>query len=241
MRRRDLLKLSAGAGLATLAAPHVGRAATENTLRFVPDSDLTIVDPFVTAAFVTRMHALMAYDTLYGQDDAFAVHPQMVEGHQIENDGKLWRLTLRDGLRFHDNEPVLARDVVASLRRWSRTDAFGQTLMAITDELSAASDREVRFRLKAPFPLLPDALGKSSAYLPVIMPERLANATPGKPLTEVVGSGPFRYVADERGRGGPHGLRTFRRVCTPAGRQAGLHLRPEDRLPGPCRVANHPR
>jgi peptide/nickel transport system substrate-binding protein len=38
----------------------------------------------------------------------------MVEGHQIDEDGLIWTLRLRDGLRFHDKEPVLARDVVAS-------------------------------------------------------------------------------------------------------------------------------
>jgi peptide/nickel transport system substrate-binding protein len=140
----------------------------------------------------------MVFDTLYGQDNNFVVRPQMVAGHRVEDDGKLWRLTLRDGLRFHDGEPVLARDVVASIRRWGRVDAFGQTLMARTDELSAVSDKDVQFRLKAPFPLLPDALGKSTAFLPVIMPARLAEPVGNKALSEVVGSGPFRYVADER-------------------------------------------
>ena len=37
----------------------------------------------------------------------------MVDGHTIDNDGKLWTLTLREGLRFHDGERVLARDCVA--------------------------------------------------------------------------------------------------------------------------------
>ena len=194
MHRRQFLKAGAALGL---AAPAIARAAGEATLRFVPNSDLTIVDPHVTAAYVTRMFAFMAYDTLYGMDDSFRPQPQMVEGHLVEADGKQWTLRLREGLHFHDGAPVLAKDVVASLQRWGRVDAFGQSLMAATDELSAASDKDVVFRLKAPFPLLPDALAKTTSYVPVIMPERLANASP-RPLTEVVGSGPFRYVAAER-------------------------------------------
>ncbi len=197
MRRRHFLTGSA-AGAAAIAMPAVGRAQARKVLRFVPNSDLTIVDPYVSAAYVNRIHGFLAYDTLYGVDDNLKPHLQMLEGESVENDGLLWRLTLRVNLRFHDGEPVLARDAVASLRRWARGDAFGQSLMAATDELSAASDREIRFRLKAPFPLLPDALGKATAYLPVIMPERLANAPLGKPIAEVVGSGPFRYVAAER-------------------------------------------
>ena len=61
----------------------------------------------------------------------------MLEGHVVENDGKLWKLTLRDGLLWHDGEPVLARDCVASIKRWAARDAFGGALMAATDELSA--------------------------------------------------------------------------------------------------------
>jgi peptide/nickel transport system substrate-binding protein len=197
IKRRSLLA-GALSGTAALTIPHVSSAADRRVLRFVPNSDLTLLDPIWTAAFVTRMHGLMVFDTLYGQDNSFAVRPQMVAGHRVEEDGKRWQLTLRDGLRFHDGEPVLARDVVASLRRWGRVDAFGQTLLARTDELSAVSDQTVQFRLSSPFSLLPDALGKSTAFLPVIMPARLADSANGKALSEVVGSGPFRYVANER-------------------------------------------
>ena len=38
-------------------------------------------------------------------------------------DGKIWTLTLRDGLKFHDGTPVLARDCVASVQRWGKRDS----------------------------------------------------------------------------------------------------------------------
>jgi peptide/nickel transport system substrate-binding protein len=196
MKRRSLLKASA-AGLTALAAPRIASAQALSTLKFKPNADLTILDPVWTTAYSARYLGLLSYDMLYGMDDALNPHPQMVAGHLVENDNKLWRLTLRDGLRFHDGQPVLARDVVASIKRWGGRDAFGQVLMAATDELSAASDKQVVFRLKNPFPLLPNALAKSTSYIPVIMPERLI-ADPTRMVTEVVGSGPYRYVADER-------------------------------------------
>ncbi len=193
MKRRSLL----ASGFA-LAAPSLGRAAGSRVLRFVPQSDLTVLDPVWTTAFVTRNHAFMVFDTLYGQDASYAVQPQMVAGHVTEADGKVWNLTLRDGLRFHDGTPVLARDCVASLARWGKRDTFGQALFAATDELSAPDDKTIRFRLRQPFPLLPAALGKPGANLPVIMPQRLAETDPFKQVTEMVGSGPFRFKADER-------------------------------------------
>lgn len=196
MQRRTFLQASA-AGIASLSAPRLALGQAQKTLTFKPNADLTILDPVWTTAFSSRYLATLSYDTLYGVDDALNPHPQMAAGHVVEDDGRRWRITLRDGLRFHDGTPVLARDVVASLKRWGGQDAFGQVLMAATDELSAASDKEVVFRLKHPFPLLPNALGKSTSYIPVIMPERLIK-DPAKMVTEVIGSGPYRYIAAER-------------------------------------------
>jgi peptide/nickel transport system substrate-binding protein len=102
---------------------------------------------------------------------------------------------------FHDGAKVLARDCVASIRRWGVRDPFGQALMQRTDELSAPDDRTIVFRLNKAFILLPDALGKFSANMCAIMPERLASTDPSKQITEAIGSGPFRFKADERVQG----------------------------------------
>ena len=197
MQRRSFLA-TAAAATGMLAAPAIGRAAGSRVLRFVPQSDVTILDPIWTTAYVTRNHGFMIFDTLYGIDNTYAAQPQMVAGHTVSADGKLWNLTLRDGLKWHDGEKVLARDCVASIRRWGARDPFGQTLMAYTDELSAPDDKTIRFRLKKPFPLLPDALGKPGSNFCAMMPERLAKTDPFKPITEMVGSGPFKWNAKER-------------------------------------------
>lgn len=194
MKRRALLTIAA----ATLAAPNLSRAQANRVLRFIPQSDVTVLDPIWTSVYVTRNHGYLVFDTLYGQDESFRVQPQMVAGSTTDQGGQLWRLKLRPGLMFHDGTPVLARDCVASIRRWGRRDAFGQTLMGLTDELSAPDDGTIQFRLKAPFPLLPEALGKVGFNMLPMMPERLANTDPFKQVTEMVGSGPFRFLADER-------------------------------------------
>lgn len=193
VRRRGLLAGTA----AVLAAPTV-RTQPARVLSFVPQADLAVLDPIWTTAYVTRNHGYLVFDTLFGQDAAFQPALQMLDAATTENDGRLWRLTLRPGLFFHDGEPVLARDCVASLRRWMARDAFGAALAAATDELSAADDRTVLFRLRHPFPLLPDALGKTPTLMPAIMPERLARTDPFTPVTEMVGSGPYRFLPRER-------------------------------------------
>lgn len=192
MHRRHLLQ----AGAALLAAPAIARAQSARPLRFIPYADLALLDPAVSA-FVTRNHVMMVFDTLFAPDADMVPRHQMLAGHAVEPDGLLWTLTLREGLLFHDDTPVLARDCVASIERWESNDPFGQNVRAVTDELSAVSDRVFRFRLRKPFPLLTTALAKPSSYCPV-MPERLARTAPDVQVTEMVGSGPFRFLANER-------------------------------------------
>jgi len=177
--------------------PRLAGAAASNTLVFVPTSDLTVLDPVVTFNRPTRNYAYLVFDTLYGLDTNWQAQPQMVAGHEVEDDGLTWLLKMRDGLRFHDGEPVLAKDVVASIRRFAPRIPFVSALMTATDELSAADDSTVKFRLKRPFPHLPLALAGPGGTVPVIMPERLAATSPFQPVGEIVGSGPFRFLKDE--------------------------------------------
>jgi peptide/nickel transport system substrate-binding protein len=187
-----------GAGAALLAAPRAGRAQNSRVLRFVPQTDLAVLDPVFTTAAVTTNHSGMVFDYLYGLDAKFRPQPQMVAGHVVENDGLTWTMTLREGLRFHDGEPVRGRDAVASIRRWGARDMYGQEVIARADEITAPDDRTIRFRLKRPFPNLPAALGKNGASVCPIMPERIAATEATRQVTEMVGSGPYRFLADER-------------------------------------------
>ncbi|RVT91744.1 ABC transporter substrate-binding protein [Rhodovarius crocodyli] len=195
MHRRALLQTSAAAAM---AAPAAVRAQGQSTLRFIPASDLTTLDPHLVAAWAPRNHAQMVYDSLYGTGSDFKPVPQMAAGHSIEQDGRLWKITLREGLRWHDGQPVLARDCVASLRRWGTRHAFGAMLMRATAELSAPDDKTIQFRLHAPFPHLLEAISPITGPMCAMMPERLAQTDAYRAITEIIGSGPFRYVANER-------------------------------------------
>jgi peptide/nickel transport system substrate-binding protein len=242
MKRRALLSTAIA-----LAAPRIGNAQAAKPLRVVPDADIVMLDPVAgTTSIQTRDHAFMVFDTLYGQDNAFRARPQMVAGHVTENDGKTWKLTLRDGLMFHDGTKVLARDAGASVVRWGKRDSFGQALMARVDEISAPDDRTIQFRLKTPFPLLPDALAHFSPSMCAIMPARLAETDAFKPVTEMTGSGPFRFKADERVSGSRIVYEKFAGYvprdesaeCTAGGKLVHIERVEWHILPDPSTIAN---
>jgi len=201
MLRRGFLRTTTAAGLAAaggLAAPNTNWAAGNKVLRFVPYANLANLDPIWTTQTGTRDASLLIWDTLYGVNDQLEPQPQMVEAHEISPDLKIWTFRLRPNLKFHDNEPVLSKDVIASIRRWmARDSSLGRRIKVILDAMEALDDRTFRFRLNAPFPQLLYALGKTGGPCAFIMPERIATTDPFRQISEHVGSGPMRFKSDE--------------------------------------------
>jgi peptide/nickel transport system substrate-binding protein len=201
MDRRTVLKGLAGAGgLALsggLSAPAIAQGASARTLRFVPQANLANFDPIWGTQYVVRNAAAMVWDTLYGIDSSFQPQRQMVESEEVTDDGTTWTFKLRSGLKFHDGEPVLSKDVVASLNRWAVRDPMGLMIKANQQELTAVDDRTFKWVLKQPFPKLLFALGKNNAPVAFIMPERIAQTDPFKQISDYIGSGPLKFAKGE--------------------------------------------
>ena len=198
MRRRAFLQSAVVATAATtLAVPHVARSADSKVLRFVPQANLANLDPIWTTLYVVRNASVLFWDTLYGVDSTLTPRPQMCEGHDVDTEGLTWTFKLRPGLKWHDNEPVLAKDCVASLERWMVRDNMGQMIKARMAELAPVDDRTFRLRLNQPFPKLLYALGKVGTPCAFMMPERMAKTDPFKQVSEYIGSGPFRFRHDQ--------------------------------------------
>jgi len=198
MRRRAFLQASAASAL---AAPAIAQDWRATTMRFAPQANLTALDPVWTTATVTNGHGYYVFDTLFAANSKLEPKPQMASGHEVERDGRLWRIKLRENLFFHDGEPVRAVDCITSLQRWAKKDAFGQILADRVEKWVAVDDRTLEIHLTKPFPLLLDALAKPDSYVAFIMPERLAKTDPTKQVAEMVGSGPYKFLPAEYNSG----------------------------------------
>lgn len=186
------------AGAAGLVAPRVvgAQGGVNRVLRVIPQANLTSLDPVWTTAVVTRNNAFMIYDQICAQDSKGEIRPQMAEGWEISSDRLSWTFTLRPNLVFHDGERVTAKDCVASINRWAKRDPFMQVLQPNVAEVVALDDRRFRFRLHRPVPLLHQALGQTQ-FPCFVMPERIANTDAFQQVREAIGSGPFRFLANE--------------------------------------------
>ena len=195
MRRRSFLRTTA-AGLVLARGVRAPAIAQGNAriLRCAPEANLASIDPVWTTASVSINFGFMVYDTLFSSDIELTPRPQMAAGHTLSDDRRLYTITLRDGLFFHDGEKVLSRDCIASISRWSKRSSWGQALGALIQEMKIVDDRTFTIHLKRPFALALHALAVGYCF---IMPERVAQTDPFKQITETIGSGPFKFVRDE--------------------------------------------
>jgi len=194
LKRRAFLK---GLSAASLARPTLAQGSAARTLRIIHTTNLAALDPVAMSSPGSKDYGYLTFDQLTAVDENYVAQPQMAEGWSVEDDGRLYVFGLREGLKFHDGEPVRSQDCIPSIQRWGVRDGSGQMLMRFVDTMEVIDDRKFRIRLKRPFRLLPDVIGKSGTAECFIMPERMARADPMKPVGESVGSGPYRFLKDE--------------------------------------------
>ena len=191
--RKAILAATCVGSLVAVAAP----ALAQTTLRAVMHSDLKILDPIWTTAYIVRNHGYMIYDTLLAQDEKGEIKPQMVEKYEAAADGKGYTFTLRDGLLWHDGKPVTSEDCIASIKRWAVKDSLGQKMMTFVDSIDAVDAKTFTIKLKEPTGLVLLGLSKPSSNVPFMMPKRVADTDPNKQIEDFTGSGPFVFVRDE--------------------------------------------
>ncbi len=196
-RRRFGVLTAAAVALGAALGLNVHAAQAETVLRVIPHADLKNVDPIWTTAYITRNHGYMVYDTLFAMNENLEPQPQMVDTWTVSDDKLTWTFVLRDGLMWHNGEPVTAEDCVASLKRWGARDGMGQKLMDVVASLEAADDKTIVMTLSEPYGLVLESIGKISSNVPFMMPKALAETDPFEQVPEIIGSGPYIFSADE--------------------------------------------
>jgi len=180
------LTLLLGAAMA-LAQPRYG-----GTLMAGMQTDPVGLDPHITNATSTRNMLENVYDTLVAFDSSLRIVPALAESWTVSDDGLVWTFDLRDGVVFHDGDPLQASDVVFSINRIKdpaiaspRSDDF-----AVVSSIEAPDADTVVMTLSQPFSPL---LSKLAASLNVIVSEDVVRAN-GDLQNVVVGTGPFVFV-----------------------------------------------
>ena len=100
-------------------------------------------------------------------------------------------------MKWHDGAAVTAEDCIASLQRWGKRDGMGQKLMDFVASLEATDAKTITLKLKEPYGLVLESIGKPSSVVPFMMPKRIAETPADKAIAEQIGSGPFKFMQAE--------------------------------------------
>ena len=197
--RTSVRRLLGALAAAAFLSPAIDKAASaeDSVLKVVMHSDLKIVDPIWTTAYMSRNYGYMVYDTLFAMDAELNVQPQMVESYGVSDNSLKYTFTLREGLTWHDGAAVTSEDAIASISRWGKKDSMGQLMMSFVDGMTAVDDRTFELNLREPYGLVLLSLAKPSSNVPFIMPKRVAETSETEQISEYVGSGPYVFEKDE--------------------------------------------
>jgi peptide/nickel transport system substrate-binding protein len=185
-----VLALPMGAGAQTLRIGLIGQ-------------DMGTTDPHRASATQDKAPLSWAYDGLVrfppGSADPARVEPDLAEGVERSADGLTYTFRLRQGVRFHDGNPLEGEDVVFSLRRAADNarSAFASDYAPVA-AVELVDPMTVRVRLRE---AVAGALGLFANYHGGMIVSRRADAGGFQP-----GTGPFRM---ERAAGGQARMAAF--------------------------------
>jgi peptide/nickel transport system substrate-binding protein len=157
--------------------------AQERPLRVVAPFEILGLEPAQAGHIFLRMDVA---ETLVSFDRQGNARPALAQGWTLSEDRREWRFTLREGARFHDDTPVTAPAVVASLER-SRSK--GGVLNQVDIAAIAAEGDAVVLRTREPFTPLPAFLANYSSI--ILAPSSLD--ADGK-VARIIGTGPYRVA-----------------------------------------------
>jgi peptide/nickel transport system substrate-binding protein len=173
------------------------RPATQTTLVIAQGGDPGALNPAVTTSGNTHPVTDQIFNGLVGLDAQLNPVPELAERWQIEDDGRTYRFTLREGVRWHDGARFTSGDVKftfenALLKYHSRTRAALEGLLLA---IETPDDRTAVFRLKRPYsPLLQRLDVVEASIIPRHQYEG-QDLLNGEPTRNPIGTGPFRFVS----------------------------------------------
>lgn len=151
-----------------------------------------VADAVFTTATVTNDISQQIFEGLFAYDSQFNAQPMLIDEYEVIDDGLEFVFTLRDGVSFHNGDPLTSADVVASLDRWGAINGRGRFVYERMNAIEAVDDLTVRMTFNEPTGVLLTYLAHSEA---MITPASVAEAAGDQPIPEdqLIGTGPFMF------------------------------------------------
>ena len=189
--------------LATAASDAHAQERTGPLLTVAINTDIRSTNPGVNRDANTDavMHHMVESLVGYGED--LSIKPVVAESFRLEDDGTAYVFNLREGLRFHNGEPVTSREVKWSWGRyldpatqWKCTSWFtsgsddDSGKASVIESIETPDPMTVVFRLEEPSTLFLDRLANVQCISAILHPD---SVDPSGEWVQPVGTGPYRF------------------------------------------------
>ena len=133
------------------------------------------------------------YDRIAGRDEDGQVQPVLAEAIEPDEDFMAYTITLREGIEFHDGEPLNAEAVATNLAKHREPGSQTASQVAPIEDVVVEDDLTVRIELDQPHVAFADYL--VGAVGVVVSPASIEAETVSE---EPVGTGPFVFESWQR-------------------------------------------
>ena len=151
------------------------------------------LDMHATTNNLVRNVAMHVNEGLFTFDADFNPTPMLATGFERSDDGLIYTIGLREGVTFHNGKGMTSEDVAASLNRWMVRSSFGRTLARFVESLEADGPYGIVVTLNEPVNFVITAFATFRAG-PAIYPSEVIERTGDERITEIIGTGPYRFV-----------------------------------------------
>lgn len=156
-------------------------------------SEPPTLDSSWTTAIVVLVPSQHVFEYLFAWDSAWDIQPFLVDSFEIAADGLTYTFQLREGIKFHNGDEMVADDIVKCFNRWGQLVGEGIAAYESITDVVAVDDYIVEISLSKPFsPLLAYLTGPGGGMM--VMPGEIAEAAGTERLEEYVGTGPYSFV-----------------------------------------------
>ncbi len=170
-----------------------GGDAAGETLTLVAITPPTTLDPSGGEWGNRSVYYQSAYDTLLLADTDGTIQPFLATDWAYNDDNTVLTLNLRDDVTFIDDSALTAEVVVANLERFKSGTSPDANYLANVATIEATGDLQVTITLSAPDPALLSYLTRDAGL--IASGDAIADGV--DLATEMVGSGPYEYSADD--------------------------------------------
>ncbi len=172
-----------------------------STIRYAAADQPPHLDQHVLTSDLSTTVAQHIFEGLFTFDANYAPVPLLASDYQIEQNGLYVRISLRQGVRFHDGSTFDADDAVASLERWGEFGVRGPVLFNNISLVERISQYEIGLRFRAPFAPWINLLAFINGG-PTMYPSEVVAGADENPIpqSQYIGTGPYRFEEWQDGR-----------------------------------------